>query len=135
MTGPAHPPTSKGPAETFTGDVYVDTIARGEGPSRLRVSVVRFTPSARTAWHRHPVGQTLYVLEGKGWVQTRGEAVTEMRAGDVVYTPPDHWHWHGATPENFMSHLSITEVPGDGRAEVEWADHVTDEEYLAPRRS
>jgi quercetin dioxygenase-like cupin family protein len=87
---PIHPkqPTAKGPPEWFTGDVFIDPIVRGEGPSRVRVSAVRFTPSARTAWHAHAVGQTLYVTEGKGLVQARGGAVEEVRAGDIVSTPP-----------------------------------------------
>jgi quercetin dioxygenase-like cupin family protein len=104
-------PTTRGPAEWFTGDVFLDAIVRGEEPSRVRVSAVRFTPSARTAWHAHAVGQTLYVAEGKGLVQSRGGAVEEIRAGDVISTPPDQWHWHGAAPDHFMTHLSITEAP------------------------
>lgn len=124
------PPTAKGPAEWFTGDVYIDNIARGEEPSRVRVSAVRFTPSARTAWHSHVVGQTLYVVAGKGLVQTRGGDVEEIRAGDVNSTPADEWHWHGAAPDHFMTHLSITEaVPGDERPEADWGEHVTDDEY------
>jgi quercetin dioxygenase-like cupin family protein len=81
-------PTAKGPPEWFTGDVFIDTIAHGEEPSRVRVSAVRFTPAARTAWHAHAVGQTLYVTDGKGLVQSRGGPVEEIRAGDVVATPP-----------------------------------------------
>ena len=125
-------PTAKGPAEWFTGDVYIDGIARGEEPSRVRVSTVRFTPCARTAWHSHAVGQTLYVTEGKGLVQSRGGDMEEIRAGDVIYTHADEWHWHGAAPDHFMTHLSITEaVPGDERPEAEWGEHVTDEQYHA----
>ncbi len=124
------PPTAKGPAEMFTGDVYLDAIARGEEPSRVRVNAVRFTPSARTAWHSHAVGQTLYVTEGRGRHQARGAQVEEIRAGDVLHTPAGVWHWHGAAPDHFMSHLSITEaVPGDTRPEADWGDHVTDAEY------
>jgi quercetin dioxygenase-like cupin family protein len=123
-------PTVKGPAEWFTGDVFIDAIVRGEELSRVRVSAVRFTPSARTAWHSHAVGQTLYVTEGKGLVQSRGGDIEEIRAGDVTYTPADEWHWHGAAPDHFMTHLSITEaVPGDVRPEVEWGEHVTADEY------
>jgi quercetin dioxygenase-like cupin family protein len=123
-------PTAKGPAEWFTGDVWIDPIVRGEDPSRVRVSAVRFTPSARTAWHAHAVGQTLYVLEGKGLVQSRGGAIEKIRAGDIVSTPPDQWHWHGAAPDHFMTHLSITEaVPGDEPPETAWGEHVTDDEY------
>ncbi len=109
---------------------WVEAIVRGEEPSRVRVSAVRFTPSARTAWHSHAVGQTLYVTEGAGLFQSRGGAIEEIRAGDVVYTPADEWHWHGAAPDHFMSHLSITEaVPGDERPETDWGQHVTDDEY------
>jgi quercetin dioxygenase-like cupin family protein len=122
--------TAKGPAELFTGDVWIDGIARGQEPSRVRVSAVRFTPSARTAWHSHAVGQTLYVTEGRGLAQSRGGDRVQIRAGDVIYTPADEWHWHGATPGHFMSHLSITEaVPGDERPEADWGVHVTEEEY------
>ncbi|MGH3176253.1 MAG: (R)-mandelonitrile lyase [Streptosporangiaceae bacterium] len=124
------PPTAKGPAEWFTGDVFIDGIVRGEEPSHVRVSAVRFTPSARTAWHSHAVGQTLYVTEGRGLVQRRGGEVAEIRAGDIVRTPADEWHWHGAAPDHFMTHLSITEaVPGDTRPEADWGEHVTDDEY------
>jgi quercetin dioxygenase-like cupin family protein len=123
-------PTAKGPAEWFTGDVWIDGIARGEEPSRVRVSAVRFTPSARTAWHSHAVGQTLYVTEGRGLQQSRGGDIAEIRPGDIVYTPADEWHWHGAAPDHFMTHLSITEaVPGDERPEADWGEHVTDDEY------
>ena len=129
---PIHPrqPTAKGPADWFTGDVYIDAIARGEEPSRVRVSAVRFTPGARTAWHSHAVGQTLYVTEGQGLVQSRGGGIEQIRAGDVSYTPADEWHWHGAAPGHFMTHLSITEgVPGDARPEATWGEHVTDDQY------
>jgi quercetin dioxygenase-like cupin family protein len=123
-------PTAKGPAEWFTGDVWIDGIARGEEPSRVRVSAVRFTPSARTAWHAHAVGQTLYVTEGRGLVQSRGGNRAEIRPGDIIYTAAGEWHWHGATPDHFMSHLSITEaVPGDQRPEADWGEQVTDDEY------
>jgi quercetin dioxygenase-like cupin family protein len=118
-------PTAKGPAEWFTGDVWIDAIARGQAPSRLAVSAVHFTPGARTAWHSHSLGQTLYVTEGKGVVQSRGESAVAIHAGDVVHTPADEWHWHGATPHHFMAHLSITEGGAD------WGEHVTDEEYAA----
>ena len=122
------PPTAKGPAEWFTGDVWIDSIARGEEPSRVRVSAVHFTPTARTAWHSHAVGQTLYVTEGKGFIQSRGGEVVEIRSGDIVNTPADEWHWHGAAPDHFMTHLAMWETPVDG-PESEWAEHVTDDEY------
>jgi quercetin dioxygenase-like cupin family protein len=124
-------PTAKGPAEWFTGNVFIDPIARGEEPSRVRVSAVRFTPGARTAWHAHAVGQTLYVTDGRGLVQSRGGPVEDIRAGDIISTPPGEWHWHGAAPEHYMTHLSITEAPGDDRPEADWGKHVTDHEYAA----
>ena len=124
------PPTVKGPADWFTGDVWIDSIARGEPPSHVRVSAVRFTPSARTAWHSHAVGQTLYVTEGRGLVQSRGGEITEIRSGDIIWTPPDEWHWHGAAAGDFMTHLSITEAVADAeRPDADWGDHVTDDEY------
>jgi quercetin dioxygenase-like cupin family protein len=121
-------PTSKGPDEKFTGDVWVDVVAQGQEPSRLRVNAVRFTPGARTAWHSHAVGQTLHVTEGVGLVQSRGGDVVRIQQGDTVHTPPGEWHWHGATPDHFMTHLAMWEAADDGR-ESEWGEHVTDEEY------
>ena len=117
-------PSSKGPAEWFTGDVWMDPVARGPEPSTLNVNSVHFTPGARTAWHSHEGGQTLYVTEGRGLVQARGESIQEISAGDVVHTPHLEEHWHGARPDTFMTHLSITE------GGPHWGDHVTDEEYL-----
>lgn len=121
-------PTAKGPEQRFTGDVYVNVIARGEEPSRVRVNAVRFAPGARTAWHTHAMGQTLHVTDGIGLVQSRGGEIIVMKAGDTVYTPPGEWHWHGAAPENFMTHLAIWE--GD---ETTWGEHVTDKEYGTTR--
>ena len=121
-------PTTKGPAELFTGDVHFDVIARGEAESHVRVNTVRFAPCARTAWHSHAVGQTLHVTDGVGLVQSRGGDIIEMRPGDTVYTPPGEWHWHGAAPEHFMTHLAMWEAPAEG-AESEWGALVTDEEY------
>ena len=129
MEIPAKPPTAKGPAEWFTGDVFLDAIVRGEEPSRVRVNAVRFTPGARTAWHSHAVGQTLYVTDGRGLVQARGGEVTALRAGDVVHAPAGEWHWHGAAAEHYMTHLSITEAPGDDSPETVWGEHVTEAEY------
>jgi quercetin dioxygenase-like cupin family protein len=108
----------------FSGDVWLDVIARGEEPSRIRVNNVRFAPCARTNWHRHSLGQTLCVTEGIGYVQSRGGERIVMRPGDVVYTPPGEWHWHGASPDHFMTHLAMWE--GD---ETEWAEPVSDLEY------
>jgi quercetin dioxygenase-like cupin family protein len=115
--------TAKGPAETFTGDVWVDPITRGLPPSPLNVAAVRFAPRARTAWHSHDGGQTLYVTEGRGLVQARGQQITELNPGDVVFAPDGEEHWHGARPDHFMTHLSITE------GAPHWGPHVTDDEY------
>jgi quercetin dioxygenase-like cupin family protein len=123
------PPTAKAPAETFTGDAWLDVIVRGEPPSRLRVSVVHFAPGARNAWHRHAVGQTVHVTEGRGLIQSRGGEVVAIRPGDTVRTPPGEWHWHGAAPDHFMTHLAMWEAPDGGGAETEWGDLVSDEEY------
>jgi quercetin dioxygenase-like cupin family protein len=121
-------PTVKAPPETFTGDAWFDVIARGEGPSRIRVNVVRFAPGARNAWHSHALGQTLHVTEGQGLIQARGGDVLEIRPGDTIYTPPGEWHWHGAAPDHFMTHIAMWEAVGD-KPETEWADHVSDDEY------
>ena len=116
--------TGKGPAEWFTGDVWIDQICRSEDPSRARVSAVHFTPRARTAWHTHSLGQTLHVTEGIGVVVTRDAGAIVMHSGDTVHTPPGEWHWHGAVADRFMTHLAIWE--GD---ETTWGEQVTDEEY------
>ena len=116
-------PSVKGPADWFTGDVWIDIVARGRVPSHLNVGAVHFSPGARTAWHSHEGGQTLYVTEGMGRVQSRGDRLVEVRPGDVVYTPDGEQHWHGAAPDHFMTHLSITE--GDAH----WDNHVSDAEY------
>ena len=116
-------PSIKGPADWFTGEVFIDPITRSQAPARITVATVRFTPGARTAWHSHALGQTLYVTEGRGLVRSRGSAAVEIRAGDVVFTPDGEEHWHGAAPDHFMTHLSMTE--GD----ASWGEHVTDTEY------
>lgn len=102
-------PTVKGPSEWFTGEVYIDAIAQGHGTTPTNVGLVRFTPGARTARHAHSVAQTLYVTEGEGRVQARGEPAVTIRAGDIVYAPGGEWHWHGATTDHFMTHLEISE--------------------------
>ncbi len=117
----------KGPAETFTGDVRYDVIARDGDFPHLRVNVVRFAPGARTAWHAHPRGQTLYVTEGRGLVQSRGGPIVEVRPGDVIYTPPGESHWHGAAPDHSMTHVAMWEVDDEGNSAT-WGAHVTDEE-------
>jgi quercetin dioxygenase-like cupin family protein len=124
-------PTVKAPAENFTGDVWYDVVARGEPPSRVRVSVVRFSPGSRNGWHAHAAGQTLHVVDGVGRVQARGGAILEMRGGDTIRTEPGEWHWHGAAPDRFMTHLAIWEAPADGD-ETTWGELVTDDEYGGP---
>ncbi|HQZ00252.1 MAG TPA: cupin domain-containing protein [Propionicimonas sp.] len=123
-------PTVKTPAERFSGDVYLNMIVVGEEPSRVRVGAVRFTPGAHTAWHWHGCGQTLHCTDGLGLVVTADEVVV-LRPGDTVWTPPGQWHWHGAAPEQFMAHLSITEAPSPGSTDPEttWGEHVTDADY------
>src|SRR6476660_8712784 len=123
-------PTVKAPAERFIGDAWIDVIVAGEDPSRVRVNVVRFAPGARNGWHAHAVGQTLHVTEGVGRIQARGGEVLEIRAGDTIQTPPGEWHWHGAAPDRFMTHLAIWEAPDEG-PERQWGAQVTDDEYLA----
>lgn len=127
-------PSTHGPEQMFTGDVWFDIIAQGEAPSRLRVNVVRFSPGARTAWHRHANGQTLHVTDGRGLVQSRGGEVLTIRPGDTILTPPGEWHWHGAAPGDFMIHLAMWEALGPGQEgpETEWRERVTDAEYVAP---
>jgi quercetin dioxygenase-like cupin family protein len=122
-------PTGKAPADRFTGDAYIDVVVQGQEPSRVRVSVVRFAPGARNAWHVHAVGQVVHVTDGEGRIQARGGEVLEMRAGDTVQTPAGEWHWHGAAPDRFMTHLAIWEAPADGSPESEWGELVTDDEY------
>jgi quercetin dioxygenase-like cupin family protein len=124
--------TAKGPAEKFTGDVWYDVIAESPEHSVMRVNVVRFAPGARSAWHAHARGQTLYVIEGVGRIQSRGGDVIEIRSGDVVYTPPGEWHWHGATADDFMTHLAMWEEPEHGPA-AEWGEHVTDAGHTGTR--
>jgi quercetin dioxygenase-like cupin family protein len=116
------PPTTKGPSDWFTGDVYVDAIAQAQGAA-LTIAAVHFTPCAHTAWHHHTIGQTLYVTEGIGYVQSRAGPLITIRPGDVIRISGGEEHWHGATVENLMLHLAITE--GD----TVWGDHLTDEEY------
>ena len=124
-------PTAKAAADTFTGDAWVDMIVRGEHPSRIRAALVRFAPGARNAWHAHAVGQTVHVTEGVGLIQSRGGMVVEMHPGDTVVTPAGEWHWHGAAPDRFMTHLAMWEAPAGGGPDTEWGEQVTDEEYAA----
>lgn len=126
--------TSKGPAQSFTGDVYVDFVASPGGPSRLQANIVHFTPGARTAWHSHPNGQTLYILEGIGRAQGRGGPVEVIKPGDRVAIGAGEEHWHGAAADRFMAHLSLVEVDEGGNSAT-WGAHVTDEEYNAAPES
>jgi quercetin dioxygenase-like cupin family protein len=126
-------PTSKAPAEWFTGDVWWDVIHPGGAPSRMRANLVRFAPGARTAWHRHALGQTLHVVSGTALIGTRDGTVFEAHPGETVSCPPGEEHWHGAAPDRFMEHLAMWEGGGDG-PETVWAEHVTDEQYTAGPR-
>ena len=116
-------PSVRGPDQFFSGDVWLDQVVVPDAAPSLSVAHVHFAPGARTAWHAHSLGQVLFVTDGQGLVQSRGEEIVTIRPGDVTHTPADEWHWHGATHEHFMAHLSMTQ--GD----VEWGDHVTDAEY------
>jgi quercetin dioxygenase-like cupin family protein len=122
--------TTVGLGEWFTGAVYVDTIATPSDGSQLSASSVHFAPGARTAWHAHPKGQTLFVTEGVGRVQRRGGPVETVRPGDRVFFEPGEDHWHGAAPDRFMTHLAMLQVDEHGTSAT-WGAHVTDEEYGA----
>ena len=120
--------TGKGTADWFTGAVYVDTVAAPAGSSRLNASSVHFTPGARTAWHTHPNGQTIFVTEGVGRCQRRGGPVETILPGDRVFFEPGEDHWHGAAPNRFMTHMAMLDVDDAGKS-ADWGEHVTDEEY------
>jgi quercetin dioxygenase-like cupin family protein len=120
-------PSGKGPADWFTGTVRVDPLFEAPPPARVRGASVTFEPGARTAWHTHPLGQTLIVTAGRGRVQSKGGAMEEIRPGDVVQFAPNEKHWHGAAPTTAMTHIAIQEAL-DGKV-VEWMEHVTEEEY------
>ena len=122
--------TAAGPTEWFTGIVYIDTIATPTEPSRVNASSVHFTPGARTAWHTHLNGQTIYVIEGIGLAQRRGGPIEVIRPGDRVFFEPGEDHWYGAAPNRFMTHLAMVEVDDEGNSAT-WGEHVTDEEYNA----
>jgi quercetin dioxygenase-like cupin family protein len=124
--------TNVGPGDWFTGAVYIDAIAAPAGSSRLSASSVHFTPGARTAWHIHPNGQTVYVTEGVGLAQRRGGPIEVIRPGDRVFFEPGEDHWHGAAPSRFMTHIAMLQVDNDGTGAT-WGAQVTEEEYgLAP---
>jgi quercetin dioxygenase-like cupin family protein len=120
-------PTRRAPAEYFTGTVLQDPIIQTEAPARLASTRVSFEPGARTAWHTHPLGQTLIVTAGLGWAQRWGGPIEEIRPGDVVWFAPGEKHWHGATPKTAMTHIAVQEALG-GSA-VAWLEHVSDEQY------
>jgi quercetin dioxygenase-like cupin family protein len=122
--------TMVGPSEWFTGAVYIDAVATPSDASRINASSVHFTPGARTAWHTHPNGQTIYVTEGVGLCQRRGGPIEVIRPGDRVFFEPDEDHWHGAASNRFMTHLAMVEVDDEGTSAT-WGDQVTDEEYNA----
>jgi quercetin dioxygenase-like cupin family protein len=120
-------PSNKGPADWFTGTVRIDSLFEAPGPARVRGASVTFEPAARTAWHTHPLGQTLIVMSGLGWVQRWGGPIEEIRPGDVIWFPPGEKHWHGATPTTAMTHIAIQEAL-NGKP-VDWMEHVSDEQY------
>ena len=122
--------TSMGPDDWFTGIVYLDPVATPSGSSRLSGTSVHFTPGARTAWHTHPHGQTIYVIEGIGFAQRRGAPIEVIRPGDRVFFEPGEENWHGASATRFMTHIAMLQVD-DAGVNATWGDHVTDEEYAA----
>ena len=129
ITRKADQATVEGQAEYFTGRVTISGLFQREAPSRVGGAIVHFEPGARTAWHVHPLGQTLIVTEGVGWTQIEGGPVFEFQAGDILWCPPEHKHWHGATPHAVMTHIAIQE--SQNGSPVTWMEQVTDEQYLA----
>ena len=122
-------PSVKGPAENFTGAVRIDPLHQAPEPARVGCGRVTFEPGARSAWHRHPLGQILIVTSGVGWTQCSGEAKEEIRAGDVIWCPPGVKHWHGATATTAMTHIAVQEMLNGKN--VEWLEKVSDDDYLA----
>src|ERR1041385_2661955 len=122
-------PSGKGPAEWFTGVVRMDPLHQAPAPARVSISSVTFEPGARTAWHSHPLGQTLIVTAGSGLAQGWGESIQKIRPGDVVWFSPNEKHWHGAAPTTAMTHISIVEQ-AEGKS-ADWMEHVSDEQYQA----
>ncbi len=120
--------TKTAPEKLFTGTVWQDEVLVGQAPSRMRATNVTFSPGARTAWHQHPVGQTLWVVAGVGRVQCEGGPVNEIRPGDVAIIPPNTRHWHGAAPDRIFTHLAMSETGADGGG-TEWFEKVTDGDY------
>ena len=126
-------PSGKGPAEYFTGTVRIDPLIQADAPARIFAANVTFEPGARTAWHTHPLGQTLIVTAGCGLVQRWGGPIEPIRPGDVVWFPPGEKHWHGATPTTAMTHIAIVEHL-DGKS-ADWMEKVTDEQYQQSPRN
>lgn len=120
-------PSRIGPAEYFTGTVRIDAPFQATEPARVGGATVTFEPGARTAWHTHPLGQTLIVTHGQGWIQCEGEAIQVMNTGDIVWIPENVKHWHGATPDNAMTHIAIAESLNG--SPVDWLEQVSDQQY------
>jgi quercetin dioxygenase-like cupin family protein len=125
-------PSQKGPGRVFTGVVRIDPLHAAAALARVSAASVTFEPGARSAWHSHPLGQILVVTAGCGWTQCEGEPIVEIRARDVIWRPPGHRHWHGATPTIAMTHIAIQEALNG--SPVTWMEKVTDEQYLAGPR-
>lgn len=123
-------PRKKAPADYFTGDVFRDDVISAPAPARLNAGHVHFSPGARTHWHTHPFGQTLYVTDGRGRAQVEGGPVREIRPGDVVWFPPNVRHWHGGAPDEAMSHVAMQEADENGTT-IHWLEPVSDEDYGA----
>jgi quercetin dioxygenase-like cupin family protein len=128
----SRPPTVRGPAATFTGDVWVEGVY-ADGPGRARLTIVRFAPCARSHWHSHRLGQVLHVIEGVALLGSRDGTVIEARPGDTVYTAPGEEHWHGAAPDRFMAHLVLMEGDGDEAPQTVWGEAATGTACRAPR--
>lgn len=127
ITRSASRPTRKAPSDWFTGDVWQDPIVEAPAPARLRALKVYFAPGARTAWHTHPLGQTIYITSGSGLVGLRGQPPRTVRAGDTVFFAPNEEHWHGAAPDTAMEHIAMQEAQ-DGRV-ADWLEQVSDGDY------